>query len=792
MPCSSNPTICRRGSERYCITTKSLTNVSNVNKSSDYTYIGKPRKSIEGGRKVTGCEPYTSDLVIAGMHHARPVLSPYAHAGIRAVDKSEALTVPGVTHVLTAADLPTRDAVIKSRSTCTLAGDRVVFTGQPVAVVIARSAEAAEAGAELVHIEYDVQPVAANFMTASGPDAPEIWPDGLPGDQSIADGHATVDETAATKEIEKPKNVHHIHRHERGDVEKALATADVVVRRNYRTARVHQGYLEPMVSTAVPDPVSGGITIYLPCQTPVWTRAAIAELLRLEKRQVHLVNMTVGGGFGSKNGILDPLVAACALAVGRPVSMVLTRTEDFLTTTPSAGGDWDIEIGADKSGAITALRADIRSDAGAFASGLGSLLALLVGSYYKFPNLLVEVAEINTNTPHCGPYRAPGAPQTIFALESTIDDLAHELQIDPLEFRLQNCVETGDLTVSDSPWQSVGLKACLERLREHPAWRDRNCAADEGVGIALAIWPGGACPSSTVCRVSGDGVVTVHIGSPDISGTHSGLVLVAAETLTVSPDQVEIVTGDSDTNPHSVDAAGSMVTYSVTGAVLAAATGVKTKLLEAAAEKLEAHVDDLLLENGAVHVNGVPDRRFTIAELAAEAETNGGGPGPIMANGQAAVPINAPAAAVQMVKVHVDRETGEVTPLHMVAVQDVGTALNPLMIEGQMHGGAVQGLGFALHERMVYDDDGQLISASFLDYDLPKAHQVPTIEAVIVETPSPEGALGVRGVGEPPIIPGAAAVGNAIRDATGVRINELPMRPEVVWRAIEKAHGAHS
>lgn len=750
-------------------------------KPAEFTYIGTPRKSVEGDRKVRGIDCYTSDYTVPGCLHARPILSPYAHARIVGVDKSAALEVDGVTHVLTADDLPTRDQVIKSRGTCTLAGDVVRFVGQPVAVVVAESAEAAANGAELVAVEYEEFAAIANFVTATNAEAAVLWPDGLPGEGSIAEGHAEVDDDSAEPPEDMPKNVHLTHHHSRGDVAVALAAADAVAHRQYATSRVHQGYIEPQVCTVVPDRRTGGVTIYAPIQGPLWARDAIAAMLGLKPHLVRIEVMTVGGGFGSKNGILEPLVAAVALAINRPVTCVLSRTEDFLTTTPSSGCTWDMEIGAATDGTITALRAAIRMDAGAFASGLGSLVALLLGSYYRFPNLQIDVEEVNTTTPHCGPYRAPGAPQAIFALESTIDEVAAKLGMDPLEFRIQNCVVTGDPMYNDELWPSVGIRECLEAMREHPAWKDRDDGPNEGTGIALAIWPGGHMPSATICRVGGDGIIRLHIGSPDISGTHSSQVLVAAETIGVSPDQIEIITGDTESNPHSAAAAGSLVTYSLTGAVIAAAERVREQLLNVAAEKLEAHIDDLLIKDGIVHVSGVPGVSFTIAELAADAQS---GTGPIIADGQSGSIINAPAATVQLVKVNVDSDTGAVTPLNMVAVQDVGRAINPLMVEGQIHGGAIQGVGWAFHEAMIYDDDGQLLTSSFIDYDLPKAHHAPTLETVLLENASPSGPLGVRCVGEPPIIPGAAAAANAVRQACGARVTQLPMRPEVVWNEI--------
>ena len=749
-----------------------------------FQVLGKPRKLVEGMEKVTGRARYSGDVSLPGMLYARPVLSPYAHARIRAIDIAAARQVPGVVAVLTAQDLPSRDRAINSRHSAILAKEKVLFRGQPVVVVVGESEAAAQDGADAVTIDYEPLPAVVDLEAALAPDAPVIWPQGLPSEGAdLTAAHAAVDKE--TEQADRPpSNIHAENHFHRGDVERGFQEAAVIVERTYKTALVHQGYMEPHAAVADPDPLGRGLTIYTSTQGQFIVRDEVARLLSLPKSKVRIVPMTVGGGFGAKYGILEPLVGAIALAIGRPVRMVLTRSEDFLTTTPSPASVIELKTGATSDGRLTALQARVLLDNGVFPFALGGIVGILLGGYYKCPNVRIDCYEVITNKPQGGAYRAPGAPQATFAIESNMDELARALGMDPLEFRLQNAAETGDPMGNGDPWPNIGLRQCLERMREHPAWKDRTKQPNEGVGIAVGGWPCGMSPAAAVCRVDTDGTVRIHVGSVDISGVNSSFALIAAEVLGISPDQVEIVQGDTRSGPPAGPSGGSQTTYSVAGAVAAAAEEARRQLLKLAEDHFEARVEDLELTDGKVQVKGVPDRAITIGELARMAESKAGGPGPIVGEGRSAVEENAPGFVVHLAKVHVDPDTGEVRLQQYVAIQDVGFALNPLMVEGQIHGGTVQGIGWGLHEAMYYDEYGQLLTATFMDYDMPKANDVPTIETILVYNPSPHGPFGARGVGEPPITAGAAAIANAIRDATGVRITQLPIRSEVLWQAL--------
>jgi CO/xanthine dehydrogenase Mo-binding subunit len=748
-------------------------------------HLGHGRKIIDGLEKITGRARYVADLEVQGLLHARVVLSPYPHAQILAVNKDAALAVPDVVAVLTGEDLP---EVVpgSSRPAALIARGRASFAGQPVAVVVARSVEAASDALALLEVEYEPLEVVSSAIDALEAGSPAVWPHGLPGsDFDMASIHGGG--TGGASEKSDQPNLSDRRHWKRGDLETGFKAASVVIERTYSNAWVHQGYLEPTAVIAEPDG-RGGLTMFVSTQGQYVIRDEVARMTGLRPRDVKVVPMVVGGGFGAKYGMLEPLVAAVALKLQKPVKLVLTRSEDMQTTMPSPGTQITIKTGCSSDGRITAIQAKVIVDTGAFGSGLAGIMASTLGGMYKCENIRVDVDEVFTHKSGGGAYRAPGVPQALFALESNIDEMARAVGSDPLEFRYLNAVEAGDQTGVNRKWPLIGMKACLDRLREHPTWQNRKARAKleagEGVGIAIGGWPGEYSPAGAMCRVESDGTVRLHVGSVDVSGVHSSLVLIAAETLNINPDQVEIVQGSTDSGPVAPPSGGSQITISLSGAVSSASEGVRDQLLNLAAEHFEAHRDDLELEDGFVRVKGVPEKNIGIGKLAQKAESKSGGPGPIMAEGRSAIKAGAPGFVAHLVRVQVNLETGHVTPLEYVAIQDVGFALNPTLIEGQMHGGAVQGLGFGLFENLRFED-GSLTSANFLEYQFPRAQDVPSIEAIMLEVPSEHGPFGARVVGEPPITAGAAAVANAIRDAVGVRVTELPVKPETIWRAMQ-------
>jgi CO/xanthine dehydrogenase Mo-binding subunit len=747
------------------------------------TVLGKPLKRRDAEPKLRGDARYTDDLHLPGLLHARLVTSPYAHARILRIDCDAARRTPGVVAVFTGHDLLPEGPEPAERARHLLARDKVIYAGQPVAIVVAESPYVAADAAALVEVEYDELPAVVDPLAAMTPEAPVIRPKELEGEWAEAGMHATVSGGEELDVRRLPANVTNAVRFQRGDVMQGFASADVVIERTYRTPFVHQAYLEPHASVAVPRP-DGGVTIYTTTQGQFYCRNVTATTLGLPHEMVTIVPMEVGGGFGGKTVLLEPLVAALALRLGRPVKLVLTRTEEFLLATPAPAAIFELRAGARRDGTLTALRARVIFDSGAYPGAPVTIALLLLGGTYRWEHLDLLGYEVLTNKPGTGAYRAPGVPQATFALEQLIDELARAIGQDPLELRLRNAARTGDLQPNGVPWPPIGLVDVLERARQHPLWRSRQRRPNEGWGIAVGGWPGGIEPCAANIRLNHDGTFTVTLGAIDITGTHTVLAMIAAEVLDQPVERIRVKLLPTDSAPYAGMSGGSKITYTVGLAVQAAAEDAKRQLLEIAANELEAAPEDLELVDGAIRVRGMPDRQITLSEIAHLSMVFGGKYAPVYGTGRSVVRQQSPGFNAQIAHVAVDPDTGEVEVLDLVAIQDVGRALNPALVEEQVHGGVGQGIGWALHEAMRWSENGQPLNPSFLDYDLPKASQLPPIAVELVEVPSPIGPFGAKGVGEPPVVPTAAAIANAIADAIGVHLSELPITPERVLAAL--------
>lgn len=752
------------------------------------TLIGQSSPLIEGKEKVTGKIRYAPDLKLPNMLHARLVTSPHAHARIRSVDSSEALAIPGVAAVLTAQDLPYIEP--NSRQRLLLARDRVIFAGQPVALVLAEHEVAAQDAADQVVVEYEPLPAAITLDEALADDAPLVWPGGTPGKSDDTAGHGVDlkdEDGAAPKRSNVAKQTHF----ERGDVAAGFAAADVIIERHFTLPMVHQSPMETHGCMLQIDPITDEITVWSSTQAPFSVRQAVAGILNVLESNVRCISTPVGGGFGGKGVLYEPLLALAARLVGRPIRLILSRYEELVATNPTPPGRMRLKLGAKKDGSFIALEGDVTFNCGCYPSSpLGNAMAV-TGSIYRVPNVQVDGREVLTFKPSSGAYRAPGVPQGMFALESVVDEIARALGLDPLELRLQNAAKPGDPMIHGETWPKMGMSEVLRALQEHPAWQNRAAAqaAGRGVGIAIGGWPGGTGPATAACMLNRDGVLQVQLGSVDISGVNTGFTMLAAEVFGISPDKIKIISGDTNTSIFALNAGGSKLTYTVGPAVIQAAREARRQTLEIAAEVMEADEADLEIVDGKVQVKGVPDRAITLSELAGKTMQFGGQYPPIFGQGRHVITTRSPGFCAQLAEVEVDRETGRVQVHNLVVVQDVGRALNPLLVEGQMIGGATQGIGWALYEDMVYDAYGQPVSASWMDYTVPHIHQVArSIEAVIVEVPSDYGPFGARGVGEPPVTSTAAAIGNAIRDSIGVRVTDMPMTPPRVLAALSDGH----
>ncbi|MEM7797884.1 MAG: xanthine dehydrogenase family protein molybdopterin-binding subunit [Chloroflexota bacterium] len=747
-----------------------------------FKYIGKPRPIVDGLEKVTGYSKYAGDLSLRGMVYIRPILATMANATILDVEKEDALAIPGVLAVYTADDLPTKDKLINSRQTSVLAKERTLWVGQPVAVVVAETEQAAIDAAELVFIDLDPQGAVTSVLEAIKPDAPKVWPNGYPKadeDLSSLHGNTELGQEAGDDAFNNLQSENHF---ERGDVEAGFAESEAIVERRFRVSGVHQGYLEPHAVVVDPDPLGRGMTVFTATQNMFAVRSELAGLFDMPQHSIVVKPMVVGGGFGAKYGIYDPLVAAVAMTIKQPSKLVTTRSEDFLSTQPAPEIVIDLKTGAKRDGTMTAIEATIYTNNGVFTFNHGGIVATLIAGFYKWENVKIDAYEVNTFTNPIGAYRAPGAPHASFAVESNLNDLADELGLDYLEFRYQNAVEGGEPTGTGRPWnESLGLKDVLDEARNHPLWKDRK--PGDGVGLAVGAWPNFMGNAEVTCRVDTDGRVRLETGIVDISGTKSALVLIAAEALGVDPGTIEIDQGDT-TGAYGPGSGGSQVTYTMAGAIHSAALDARQQLLEIASGEFEAAVEDLEIVEGVARVVGVPDKTIEIGTLAQKGRSQRNVM-PVMGEGKSAPEKAGPGFVVHLMKVQVDADTGEVKPEKYVAIQDVGLAINPMLVEGQMHGGAIQSLGIGLYEGIVYDEDGQLLTGSFMDYCLPRIDNSPDVEAIIVEKPNPSGLFGARGLAEPAITAGPAALGNAIKDAVGVRVTSTPIRAETVWNAIQ-------
>jgi CO/xanthine dehydrogenase Mo-binding subunit len=752
-----------------------------------HAFIGQPKPLIDGPVKVTGAARFAPDVYLPGVLHARLVTSTQAHANVRAIHTEQALAVPGVVAVLTAKDLP--DITPEDRKRLLLARGRVMFVGQPIALVLATSEAAAHDGAEQVQVDYELLPAAITLDEALAENAPLVWPEGVPSRSGDTGGHGA---SASGGEVQETRrsNIAKRTTYKRGDLAAGFAQADVVIERTFNTPMVHQSSLETHGVIVQPDPLTGGLTIWTSTQAPFDVRKDVAEIVGVPESNVRVIGMTVGGGFGAKIVLYEPLVALAARAVNRPVRLVLTRLEELLATNPAPPIRIRARLGATRDGALTALEADVWVDNGCYPFELAGFVARMFGSFYPVPNFHLTGSDVLTFKPSASAYRAPGAISVIFALDCLLDELAQRLNLDPIEFRLKNAARPGDLMANNEPWPGMGMREVLEALREHPAWKNREQAraAGRGVGIAIGGWTGGVEPAAALCGLHRDGKLHVHVGSVDMTGTMTGFALMAAEAFGVSPDDVRVVFSDTDTAPYAGMSAGSKVTFTTGAAVVQAARAARQQLLAIAAEEFEAAVEDLEIVDSKVQVRGVPSKAIKLSELAEKTMGFDERYAPVFAHGRHVETTSAPAFNAQLVEVEVDRETGEVRLHRIVAVQDVGRAINPLAIQGQMHGGATQGIGWALYEQMVYDEQGQLLTGSWMDYALPGVtHTPPVFETVVIEVPSDNGPFGVRGVGEAPVIATAAAIANAIADATGARLTELPMTAPRVLAALRQS-----
>ena len=748
-----------------------------------FKVVGTSPIRHDGWDKVTGRAVYGPDFKLPGMLHGRILRSPLAHALIRSIDTSLAGALPGVHAVITAADMPepiTRDDRLGtlSGSPCipfpnVLAREKVLYKGHAVAAVAATTAEIAEEALGLIKVDYEVLPPVLRGRDAMQPDAPLLHPElktlTLAG--RAVDGARTEGDTAS--------NVASHYQIVHGDVAQGFEGADIVIEREFDIGNVHQGYIEPHNATALWG-ADGNLTIWCSSQGTFRIRDQVATVLRQPPSRIKVVPLEIGGGFGGKvPAYLEPVAAMLSKQSGRPVRVLISRKDIFEGTGTAASAHVKVKMGATSDGVLTAAQLTLIYDAGAYpgspvGAGMGSL------NPYRIDNVLVDGFDVVVNKPKVSAYRAPGGPQTAFGTESVIDELAQRLNMDPIDFRLLNAVKPGDRTAEGVPFGEIGFIETLQAAKEHPHY-SAPLGPNQGRGLAAAWWHVGTGPSSCVINVNIDGTVSLVEGSVDIGGSRTAIAMMAAEVLGISAEDVHPTVVDTDAIGWTSATVGSSTAYKTGWAAHDAAQDALAQMRQRAARIWETEPDDAEYVDGVFQSRSAPDKHFTFKELASRLNATGG---PI--SGQAALMPRGggDAFAVQLVDVEVDPDTGKVQVLRCTAVEDVGQAGHRAYVEGQIQGAMAQGIGWALSEEYDFDESGTMRNSSFLDYRMPVAPDLPMIDTVLLEFPSPNHPYGIKGVGELPIVPPMPAVANAIARAAGIRPTTAPMTPGRVLAGI--------
>ncbi|MBI4530146.1 MAG: xanthine dehydrogenase family protein molybdopterin-binding subunit [Candidatus Latescibacteria bacterium] len=730
----------------------------------EFTIIGTSPPRSDGVEKVTGAARYVADIHLPGMLYGRILRSPYPHARIIRVDVEKTLRLPGVKAVATANDLPEPSAFERP----VFAYGKVRFKGEPIAAVAATDPDVAADALDLIEVDYEPLPAVMDPEQAMRPEAPLIHDDSE-AEILLEDGTHYVNITSHSYDSA-------------GDVEAALEDADVVVEGVSHLEVVHQGYLEPQGAIASVD-LTGTITVWSSTQGHFWVRQELSRRFRVPMTKITVIPATIGGGFGGKVIMVEPTCVLLARKAGRPVRIIMSREEDLTAANPAPRCIIEMKSGATKDGMVTARKARLIWDTGAYPGGGGGGIGYVRGPY-RIPNVEVDSYVVYTNKTSPGAYRAPGFPQITFACESQMDEMAKKIGIDPVEFRLKNLMEDQDFeNGGEGPAIPVAFKETLQRAADLAGWREYVRRPYRGRGVAIGRWDNWAGPSSCAVMVNDDGTIRHVSGAVDLAGTNTSLPMIVAEELGVALEDVAAATGDTATATYATVTGGSRVVYGQGSVAKRAAQEVKEQLLRMASEHLEVAVEDLEVREKTICVRGAPDHRVTFTELATLAMTSG--PGPITGTASISGLPAPPVIAAQIVEVEVDPETGEVKILTLSAAQDVGRAIHRASVEGQIQGGMVQGLGWGLCEQIAHDPERGILNPHLLDYQMLTAADVPAIRVALVECPSLDGPFGAKGVGEPPIIPTPAAVANAVYDAIGVRITDLPITPERIVKAMK-------
>ena len=745
----------------------------------EYKVVGTRPIRHDGVDKVTGRALYGADFQAADLLHGRVLRSPHAHARIKSIDTTRAEAYPGVKAVVTAKDFPEvgdtladlgEGAVqLKDLQDNVLAGKKALYKGHQVAAVAAINPHIAEEALELIDVEYEVLPPVIDVRDAMKSDAALLHED------------LRTDEMG--KESENPSNVASHFQHKKGNLEKGFAEADVVIEREFTTQTVHQGYIEPHNATALHNP-DGQLTIWCSTQGAFGVRQQVSSILQIPLSKIKVVPMEIGGGFGGKIQVyIKPIAAMLSAKTGRPVKVLMNRADVFEGTGPTPGSYVRAKIGANNEGRITAAEGYLAYEAGAYPGSPVGAGAMCIYSCYNIENALVDGYDVVVNKPKTSAYRAPGATNAAFAVETIIDEICEKIQMDPLEFRILNSAKEGDTRVDGPPLPRVGFVETVEAAKEHPHYSAPLEGKHTGRGVASGFWPNFGLKSSVSINVNTDGTISLVEGSTDIGGTRAAIAMQAAEVLGIPAESVTPTVVDTDSVGYTDVTGGSRTAFATGYAAYNAAQDVKEQMIQRAAKLWEVDEEEVEFSDGLFRCVNGKDEQIDFKGLAGKLDETGG---PIVGRATADPNQPGPSIGTHVVDVEVDPDTGKVQILRYTTSQDAGRAIHPSYVEGQMQGGAVQGIGWALNEEYIYNDDGEMTNASFLDYRIPTSFDLPMIDAVIVEVPNPGHPYGVRGVGETPIVAPPAAIANAIYRAVGVRMKELPMSPGRILKALGK------
>lgn len=739
----------------------------------DFKVIGTRVNRPDGIDKVTGRAKYGADAFAPGQLTALVLRSPHAHARIKKIDTSKAEKLAGVKAVITAADLPDHtggDRAMRDVLENCMARKKVLYDGHAVAAVAAIDGHIAKEALKLIKVEYEILPHVTDVDEALKPGAPLL--------------HDDIFTEGIEPKPSKPSNYIKYAEYGHGDVEAGFKDADVVISKSFKTEQTHQGYIEPHACLANVSP-DGTAELWVCTQGHFVYRNQCAILLGMDANKLRVTASEIGGGFGGKTHLwAEPLALALSRKANRPVKLTMSRDEVFRATGPTSSASMDIKIGAKRDGTVTAAFAELRYQNGAFPFTWAEFGAMTSWACYDFKNVKSVSKDVVLNRPKCAAYRAPSAPIAAFAVESVMDMVAKEIGMDPVEFRIKNAAKEGTKSSYGPVYGPIGIGPTLQAAKNHPHMQ-APLGKNQGRGMACGFWFNFGGQTCVDLNVTPDGNVTVAVGTIDVGGSRASLALAVAEELGVPYDKVRCVVADTSSLGHNDMTDGSRGTFSSSMACVDATRKCVEELKKRAAKTWDIPLEDIEWEDGEARAKGDKYDNLGPLTLKELAKTAGNTGGPIAGHSEIVADGAGVSFATHICDAEVDPETGKTKITRYTVIQDAGKAMHPSYVEGQYQGGAAQGIGWALNEEYIYGKDGRLQNAGFLDYRIPVCSDLPMIDTQILEIPNPNHPYGVRGVGETSIVPPLAAIANAISNATGVRMNHIPMSPPRILKALK-------